>query len=502
MTAHYSQQQTRIEGDLESLVGLRSIKTRHYAQLRGSEQRLIRVISAFDRISRALVRTADGPEALVASVVDAAREHLGARWVVFALGDGHLEQTSPRHLLMDGAGTTFAFEGAAEAREPATVPDEVLNRLTDILRNQVDQLAIPIAEPHHVHAPLELYGKVVGGLSAWIGDDRSVDPSDVVVLRILASQAMVALLNAALLDESRRQLDRAERAHAQTARHAEDLAVRNAELEQAQRELSTAMRERLLGEERGRIARELHDSVTQSVLSAGVQIELCRRENLTDPSGRLATAGELTRGAVDQLRSVIYTLNHTPPRETGGLREALVELSSMHVPGELATEVTTLGIERDLHDNVQHAVLRVAGEALFNAAMHANATRVQITLTFFDDRVTLAVDDDGDGDPDHLRRVLRTASAGDLAGRHRGLVNMRTRVAELGGRFSIRRSRLGGVRISAAVPAPTTPPDSPAVNPPAANHSAANHSAADHSVADSSAADPTAADRVTREATR
>ena len=61
-------------------------------------------------------------------------------------------------------------------------------------------------------------------------------------------------------------------------------------------------------------------------------------------------------------------------------------------------------------------------------------------------------DDDGTGDPAMLRTLLRVEAAGDVDGRHRGLVNMSTRAEELGGSFTVRRSRLGGVRTLVEVP--------------------------------------------------
>ena len=174
----------------------------------------------------------------------------------------------------------------------------------------------------------------------------------------------------------------------------------------------------------------------------------------SDPrtADRLEVAGRLTRNAVEQLRSVIYALNQAPSVEGLSLAEVLDELCSMHLPDDLATRVRVTGRIRDLPDDVQHAVLRIAGEALFNTAVHADATRARVNLAYLDDAISLSVDDDGAGDPAHLRRVLRAAMPGDLAGRHRGLANMSARAAELGGDFRIRRSRLGGVRIVVTIP--------------------------------------------------
>ena len=438
--------------ELDSLVGLHSVKGSHYAQYRGVEQRLTRVVGALDRISRALVQTAEGPENLVLSVVRAVREHLDADWVVFALSDGELERTGPRHLMMSGDGTIYAFEGVQAARTPSHLPDEVLNRLNDVLRNQMGELSRPVVAEHHLHVPVHLDGRVVGGLSAWTPDHHVVDSADLVVMRILARQAMVALLNASLLEESRHQLARAEDAYAKAREQATDLAVRNAELQRTQRELSAVMRQRLVTEERERIARELHDSVTQSVLSAGVQIEVCRMESDAATAARLEVAGKLTRDAVEQLRSVIYALNQSPSVEGLSLGEVLDELCSMHMPADLDTDVRVVGRPRDVPDDVQHAVLRIAGEALFNTAVHAGAQTARVVLTYADDHVGLAVDDDGGGDPGHLRRVMRAAMLGDLAGRHRGLANMAARADQLGGEVRVRRSRLGGIRIAATLP--------------------------------------------------
>lgn len=439
-------------GDLESLVGLRSVKGTHYAQFRGVEQRLTRVVGALERISRALVRTAEGPETLVLAVLDAAREHLAADWVLFALSDGRLERTGPRHLMMDSAGIVYAFEGVDSAQEPVGLPDDVLNRLNDILRGQVARLGRPVIDEHHVHVPVELNGEVVGGLSAWMPNTITVDPADVVVLRILAGQTTVALLNAALFEESRHLLVRAEQAYEDSRRHAAHLAERNTELERTQRELSAAMRQEVLNTERARIARELHDSVAQSVLSAGVQIEVCRIDAGPALAQRLEVAGRLTKDAVEQVRSVIYTLNHAPSAGDGDLAAILDELCSMHMPADLQTDVRLVGRQRDLSHEVQHAILRIAGEALFNTAIHAQATMARVSLTYADDEVRLTVDDDGSGDPDHMRRVMRAATVGDLAGRHHGLANMRSRATELNGDLRIRRSRLGGVRVVVEIP--------------------------------------------------
>ncbi|QRY63617.1 sensor histidine kinase [Gordonia sp. PDNC005] len=429
-----------IDPDLASLVGLRTVKGGHYAQYRGSEASLNRVMMALEGISKALVQTAAGPETLLVAVVETVRTHLDAAWVLFALADGQLSGTAPRHLIANGDGEILAFEGVTIATPPTGLPDPVLNRLNDVLRGEVTVLHGPIVDDHHVHVPIELDGAVVGGLSAWTSDARRSDPSDLTVLRILAGQATVALVNSSLF--------------LQAQQRAEELAERNDELVQTQRELSAVQRYALLSAERARIARELHDSVGQTVLSAGLQMELCRDEVSPAGADHLEKAVRLSRDAMEHLRGAIFTLTQ-PSEPSSSIADTLDELCSLHMPPGVETSVTVRGRVRELPGDVQHSVLRIVGESLVNAALHADPSRVAVTLDYNSAGVRVRVDDDGAGDPADLRAVLRSAERGDIAqGRSRGLVNMASRAAEHHGSFSIRRSRLGGVRIAAMVPTP------------------------------------------------
>ena len=75
--------------DLDQLTGIRSGKPSFYIEYLASAERLRRVIHALDRISRALVRTTEGPGTLVRAVAEAAADHLTAHWVVFAANASH-----------------------------------------------------------------------------------------------------------------------------------------------------------------------------------------------------------------------------------------------------------------------------------------------------------------------------------------------------------------------------------------------------------------------------
>lgn len=435
--------------DLAALTGLRSGKSTYYPQYRGAAERLERVVHALELISRALVRTVEGPETLVCAVAEAARAHLSARWVVFALTDGALPDAGPRRLVLGPDATPFLVDNV----EGPPLPDAVLGCIDGIRRGTTGHRAGATLDRHHLHVPLILDGGMVGAIAAWTAPERTLDATDAAVLNIIASQTTVALQNSALYQRGTVALERAEHASAQAGRTAADLTVRNAELLAAQRQLDAAHRNQIIDDERRRIARELHDSVTQAVLSAGMQIEVCLGGVPTDErTARLNLAKEMTRRAVEQLRSAIFTLNNTPDAAAATLPEMLARLGVVPTPTDLTVQLRVAGTPVELGGEVEHALLRIAGEALFNTAMHANASRAVIRLTYRPPAVELAIDDDGTGNPTRIRSALRDAVAGDTDGHHRGLANMATRARELGGTLTVRRARIGGVRVAVTLP--------------------------------------------------
>lgn len=447
--------------ELERLTGVRSGKGTFYPQFRLTTQRLERVLQALDAISRALVQTVQGPENLVRSVADAARAHLSADWILLALADGALPEARPRHLILGADGSAYSFGGLTYAKDPAGyLPGQVLDRLSEILRGQLAQFRLPVIENHHARVPIELDGDVVGAFAAWTPSHRILDGTDETVMRILSSQTAVALQNCALYQRSQALLVEAERAFAEASRHAADLEARNVELLATQRKLDAAQRHQLLDGERHRIARELHDSVAQCVLSAGMQIEMCRSEvkaQSQDGAGpeltqRLDVAKDLTRSAVEQLRSAIYALNHRSDARQSSLPEMLAQLATVHMPDDLRVAVHVSGRVVELPSGAEHALLRIAGEALFNTATHGSATKAILRLTYRPASVTLSIADDGVGDPERLRMMLRLADVADVDGHHRGLANMLARAREHGGTVRVARSRIGGVRVVATIP--------------------------------------------------
>ncbi len=215
------------------------------------------------------------------------------------------------------------------------------------------------------------------------------------------------------------------------------IAIENARLHERSRELSTI-------EERKRLARELHDSVTQTLFSIGLTAEAAAGLVGSDPDRARAQLGhlqELTREAMTEMRSLIFELRPAE-LETEGLAAALRKhievLRRLH---EQEIELRVDGDQR-LPPDVEKGLLRIAQEALGNALRHAGAQHVQIELEAREPRVLLRIEDDGRGfDP--VEAATRS--------RRLGLTSMRERAEALGGTLTIESAPGRGSTISVEV---------------------------------------------------
>jgi signal transduction histidine kinase len=211
------------------------------------------------------------------------------------------------------------------------------------------------------------------------------------------------------------------------------LAIENARLrEQAGQAAAMA--------ERGRLARELHDSVTQSLYSVTMYAEAAARLMATDQrtvaAEYLRDAGETAQEALREMRLMIYQLR-PPVLETGGLAVALqVRLDAVERRGGIRAELTVEGEDR-LPLAVQAELHQIAQEALNNALKHAHATGVRVRLQFGEVDTILEVQDDGIGfDPGAVQE------GGGL-----GLPGMKERVRKIGGRLKIESAPGQGTKV-------------------------------------------------------
>jgi signal transduction histidine kinase len=183
--------------------------------------------------------------------------------------------------------------------------------------------------------------------------------------------------------------------------------------------------------ERHRIARDLHDSVSQALFSTVLHTRAAqkalKREGVA-PSGQveesLDAIGELTRGAQSEMRALIFELGNDAVE--GGLVAALTRHASM-LRGRHGLDIEVDGPERlALSPRAQTELFGIGREALANVVKHAGATKASVHVEAPSGRVLVEVRDDGSGF--------------DPASRHPGhfgLESMRSRAAELGGVLTI-----------------------------------------------------------------
>jgi signal transduction histidine kinase len=200
--------------------------------------------------------------------------------------------------------------------------------------------------------------------------------------------------------------------------------------------------------ERQRIARDLHDSVSQSLFSTTLHVRTAQyalaREELdaTGPVGEeLSEIGQLTRGALAEMRALILELWPGALGEEG-LVAALTKQAALSAREGVVFEVDGPGERLLLEPEVEEQLYRVGQEALANVVKHARASSAAVFIAAEDDTVWMEVSDDGRGfDP------------GAVGPEHFGLRSMRGRVADLGGRFEVRSTPGRGTVLRVEVPA-------------------------------------------------
>jgi signal transduction histidine kinase len=212
--------------------------------------------------------------------------------------------------------------------------------------------------------------------------------------------------------------------------------------EEAERTRDEAAQRRAM-EERLRIARELHDSLTHSIsviqVQAGVAEHLARKRGEEVPSALLAIK-EAGADAARELRATLQILRRTEDGDSSGLSQLDSLVARARAAG-LPVTVTVTGAERPLPPDVDQAAYRIVQEALTNVSRHAGLAHASVCLQYTPDALTVEVADDGAG------KGARPAGPG------LGLLGMRERVSALGGRLHAGPQDGGGFRVRAELPA-------------------------------------------------
>jgi signal transduction histidine kinase len=200
--------------------------------------------------------------------------------------------------------------------------------------------------------------------------------------------------------------------------------------------------------ERQRIARDLHDSVSQSLFSTTLHVRTAQhaleleKPDSTGPVGEeLNEIGQLTRGALAEMRALIFEL-----RPGALAEEGLVAALTKQAAALSAREGLDIEVDGPAHlpigPDVEEQLYRLGQEALANVVKHARAGSATVRVAATGDTVSIEVSDDGRGfDP---------AAVGPD---HFGLRSMRGRVADLGGRLEVTSTPGRGTVLRVMVPA-------------------------------------------------
>jgi len=367
-----------------------------------------REISALQAMSDAVLAiTAERTvEPVLQRLVDAARDLAGARYAAVGVpdGEGAFERfitsgmTDELVAKMGPLPRTHGLLGAMlESPEPY--------RTLDIRTDPRFRGWWPRAHPtmrSFLGVPIVARGGIIGAfyLTDKVGAD-AFDADDQQVIEMLAAHAAIAIENARLYERSR--------------------------------ELSVV-------EERNRVARELHDSVTQNlfgvVLAADAAATLLDRD--ADAARvQLQRVQELARAGMEELRSLIFELRPAALADEGlaaTLRKHLGILRRVHQQ-DISLKVAGTPRPGGATDG---DVFRIAQEAVHNAVRHADAEHIAVGLSARNGHLVLTVDDDGVGfDPDEAA----------MRARRLGLTSMEERAKALGGVLTIDSRPGDGTRV-------------------------------------------------------
>ena len=335
----------------------------------------------------------------------------------------------------DALGAEFKHREALRTRRLVVVPHRYEAVMRDPRWALSHEVLSAIDWDGFAAAPLESRGRVVGTISAFYPSGLTpAAQAEVERLAAVAGQAAVAVDNAGLLAKTRRWA---------------------------------------VAQERNRLGRELHDAIVQDVFSLAVHsrtIQVSAETGSPVDVERIRAGAaeliELSRSALTALRALIFELR-PPALQDHSLIEA-VRAYAASMTGRSGVPIAVLDERADtaLPEVASDNIYRVVQEALHNVVRHAGASKV--TVRFCDGPIRggpscdrLSRDRGGDG-PEVVVEIADDGAGFDPAGivgnGHLGLITMRERAQDLGGRLEVRSRRGGGTRVILRVPRPFAPP--------------------------------------------
>ncbi len=204
----------------------------------------------------------------------------------------------------------------------------------------------------------------------------------------------------------------------------------------------------MLAGERERIAREMHDGISQSLFSISLGMELARKQLPKDPVVAMRTLDDLEgqlAASSAEIRRLIYDLRPMKLQELGLVGSVQTWVTEATRGSRIHGKTEVSGLVCNLSPAQEACLYRVAKEAVSNAVRHSGGDQVTVRIEYADDAVMLTVADDGDG-----------FAAGEtpprLGGTGAGLRNMTERMIAEGGQLHVQSSPGAGTVVRAELP--------------------------------------------------
>jgi signal transduction histidine kinase len=198
--------------------------------------------------------------------------------------------------------------------------------------------------------------------------------------------------------------------------------------------------------ERGRIARELHDTLLQGLLSASMQLQVAEGCLPPDSPAKplLSRVRNLMRKGIDEGRAALQGLRSAELPETS-LEQALSDFHEELPPTDRARlRIAKMGRPKPLDPGVVHQIYLITREALLNSLRHSQAKKIEVELEYSRRKLRVTVRDNGTGIDPQLLHSGRKA--------HWGLTVMRERAANIGAHLRLRTRPNAGTEVVLSLP--------------------------------------------------
>jgi len=381
-------------------------------------------LSTLLNVANKLPATA-GLDAMLAMVFDQLSElvHIDSAAIFYRHNQRHksglqtLYYRGPERDHIEGVSTwpiSDSFLEVAERRQPVIIPD--VHADTPLAR-QFQQISRAVfgegqLSPHitsWMGVPMMLKGQLIGILTLDNSQPNYFTEAHAELAMGIAQQAALAIENAQLQEQ----------------------ALQNAVLKAAQAE-------------RSRLARELHDSVSQAVFSIGLHaraMEQLFASNTNKAQEHLVYVLNLAEAALAEIRALIFELRPESLEHEGILAALNKQITALKTRHNLKINMDLCRSEPDIPITVKEAIYRVSLEAIHNVVKHAHATTVDLHLAQQGQLMNLEIRDDGVGfDP------------ASVPSGHFGLQTMRERIDQLDGQIQVSSHPGEGTRVTLSIP--------------------------------------------------